>query len=231
MEIKKTNINRARNIFDRAVAILPRVDLFWYKYTYMEEVLNNAQGARQIFERWMKWEPSEEGWMAYVKFEIRYKEFENARQIFRRFVSCHPQPKSWIKYAKFEEQNNNIQLAREIYEECLQKMGEQSIDQNVYISFAKFETRHKEIERARVIFQYALDKLPEGQKENLYNSYTMFEKQFGTNEELEDVVISKSRLKKKKLTWLGKPFDQQELQKCSNVASELKLSCRIKTNV
>ena len=52
----------------------PKVDMFWYKYTYMEELLDNPQGARQVFERWMKWEPTEEGWMAYVKFEMRYKE-------------------------------------------------------------------------------------------------------------------------------------------------------------
>ncbi len=71
MEMRHKNINHARNIFDRAVAVLPRVDMFWYKYTYMEEMLDNVGGARQVFERWMQWEPSEEGWMAYVKFEQR----------------------------------------------------------------------------------------------------------------------------------------------------------------
>ena len=52
MEMKHKNVNRARNVFDRVVAILPKVDVFWYKYTYMEEVLENAPGARQIFERY-----------------------------------------------------------------------------------------------------------------------------------------------------------------------------------
>lgn len=28
--------NHARNVWDRAVALLPRVDQFWYKYSYME---------------------------------------------------------------------------------------------------------------------------------------------------------------------------------------------------
>lgn len=33
----------------------------------MEEMLGNVAGARQIFERWMQWEPDHHGWMAYIK--------------------------------------------------------------------------------------------------------------------------------------------------------------------
>ena len=32
-------VNHARNIYDRVVQLLPRVDQFWYKYTYMEACL------------------------------------------------------------------------------------------------------------------------------------------------------------------------------------------------
>ncbi|KAI9206688.1 uncharacterized protein BJ171DRAFT_17480 [Polychytrium aggregatum] len=196
MEIKWKNINRARNIFDRAVALLPRVDLFWYKYTYMEEMLDNPAGARQVFERWMAWEPSEEGWMAYVKMEKRYGEEERARQIFQRFVSVHPEPKNWLKWAKFEEQSGHVDTAREIYTQCLSTLGEDFVDQNFFVSFAKFEIRVKEIERARVIYKYALEKYTtKGTFENLQNSYTQFEKQYGVREGIEDVVISKRRLK------------------------------------
>ena len=37
-------INHARNIWDRAVTVLPRANQFWYKYTYMEEMLGNIAG-------------------------------------------------------------------------------------------------------------------------------------------------------------------------------------------
>lgn len=60
MEMRCRFVNRARNVLDRAVAILPRVDSLWYKYTYMEELLGNVNGARTIFERWMQWEPEEQ---------------------------------------------------------------------------------------------------------------------------------------------------------------------------
>lgn len=38
-----------------------------YKYIHMEEMLGNVAGARQVFERWMKWEPDHNGWAAYIK--------------------------------------------------------------------------------------------------------------------------------------------------------------------
>ena len=56
----------------------------------------------------MQWEPTEDAWMAYVKFEQRYGELERARKVFQRFVNVHPQPKNWLKWSKFEEQNGDI---------------------------------------------------------------------------------------------------------------------------
>ena len=42
--IRNRQVNHARNVFDRAVTILPRANQFWYKYTYMEEMLGNVAG-------------------------------------------------------------------------------------------------------------------------------------------------------------------------------------------
>ncbi|KAJ3376631.1 NineTeen Complex (NTC) component, partial [Entophlyctis sp. JEL0112] len=173
LEMRHKNVNMARNIFDRAVAILPRADVFWYKYAYMEEVLDNVAGARQVFERWMAWEPAEDAWLAYIKLEKRYNENEKARSVFQRFKG----------------------LDALIYEKCIESLGEDHVDQNVYISFAKFETRLKEIDRARAIYKYALSKLPKSRAENLHNVYSQFEKQYGGREGIEDVIVTKRRIK------------------------------------
>ncbi|GBC00313.1 hypothetical protein RclHR1_03810002 [Rhizophagus clarus] len=194
MEMKSRNINHARNLFDRAVTLLPRVDQFWYKYTYMEEMLGNVAGARQIFERWMQWEPDESAWNAYIKMEKRYREIDRARAIYERFVNVHPEPKNWLKWVKFEEEQNNLEKCREIFSQAIEVLGEDHMDQKIFIAFAKFETRLKEFERARVIYKYALDKLSRSKSESLYNAYTQFEKQHGDKDEIEDVVVGKRRL-------------------------------------
>ena len=78
-----------------------------YKYTYMEEMLSNVAGARQVFERWMEWEPDEQAWHSYINMELRYKEIDGARSIYERYVMVHPEIKNWVKFAKFEERQSN----------------------------------------------------------------------------------------------------------------------------
>lgn len=47
--------------------------------TTTQEMLGNSAKARAIFERWMEWEPEDNAWSAYVKFEMRQEEPANAR--------------------------------------------------------------------------------------------------------------------------------------------------------
>lgn len=76
--------------------------------------------ARQVFERWMKWEPDHHGWMAYIKFELRGNELERARGIFERYIACIPTIKAWVRYAKFEGEHGDAGRARDVYERSVQ---------------------------------------------------------------------------------------------------------------
>ena len=193
-EMKTRNINHARNLLDRAVTILPRIDKLWYKYVYMEETLGNIAGTRQVFERWMSWEPDEAAWGSYVKMEKRYGEFDRARSIYERFTVIHPEPRNWIKWARFEEENGTSQLVREVYGIAIETLGDDFMDEKLFISYARYEAKLKEYERARAIYKYALDRLPRSRSVALHKSYTTFEKQFGDREGVEDVISAKRRV-------------------------------------
>jgi crooked neck len=194
-ELKHRNINHARNLLDRAVGILPRVDKFWYKFVYMEETLNNIPAVRQIFERWMQWEPDENAWGAYIKMEKRYGEIGRARAIFERMVQIHQTPSNWLKWARFEEENADAENVRDVFSSAMEIFGDgEFIDERIYIAFARYETKLKEYERARMIYKYALERLPRSKSQALYQVYTAFEKQFGNKDGLEDVIVSKRRL-------------------------------------
>ena len=193
-EMKTRNINHARNLLDRAVTILPRIDKFWYKYVYMEETLGNIPGTRQVFERWMSWEPEEAAWAAYIKLEKRYGEYARARAIFQRFTIVHAEPKNWIKWARFEEEYGTEDNVREVFTMAIDALGEDYMDEKVFIAYARFETKLKEYERTRVIYKYGLDHLPRSKSHYLHQTYTAFEKQFGDREGVEDVILSKRRV-------------------------------------
>ena len=195
MEMKNRQVNHARNIFDRAVSLLPRANQFWYKYTYMEEMLGNVAACRQVFERWMEWEPDEQAWLTYIKFEMRYKEIDRARQIYARFVTIHPDVKNWIKFAKFEEQNGFIGKSREVYEKSIEFFGDEYLDERLFMAFAKFEESQREHERVRVIYKYALERLDKEHTQELFRQYSLYEKKYGDRAGIEDVVISKRKFK------------------------------------
>ncbi|XP_041951105.1 crooked neck-like protein 1 [Alosa sapidissima] len=193
MEMKNRQVNHSRNIWDRAITILPRVNAFWYKYTYMEEMLGNVAGCRQVFERWMEWEPEEQAWHSYINFELRYKEVEKARLIYEKFVIVHPEVKNWIKYAHFEEKHGYIAHGRKVFERAVEFFGEEYVDEHLYVAFARFEEKQKEFERVRVVYKYALDRIPKQKAQELFKNYTMFEKKFGDRRGIEDVIVSKRR--------------------------------------
>ena len=193
-ELKTRNINHARNILDRAVTILPRNDKLWYKYVYMEETVGNIAGTRQVFERWMSWEPDENAWSAYIKLEKKYGEFERARAIFERFTIVHPEPKNWLKWTRFEEEFGTSDLVREVFGIAVETLGDDFMDEKVFIAYARFEVKLKEYERARAIYKYSLDRMPRSKSVNLHKQYTTFEKQFGDRHGIEDVILGKRRV-------------------------------------
>ena len=192
-EMKSRNINHARNLLDRSVARLPRVDKLWYKFVYMEEMLGNVPGTRQVFDRWMQWQPDEMAWSAYIKLEKRYGEFDRAREIFQAFTMIHPEPRNWIKWAKFEEEFGTSDMVRDVFGAAVEALGDDFVDERLFIAYSRFEAKLKEYERARSIYKYALDRLPRSRSMILHKAYTTFEKQFGDRDGVEDVVLSKRR--------------------------------------
>ncbi|KAJ1832564.1 NineTeen Complex (NTC) component, partial [Coemansia sp. RSA 2703] len=159
----------------------------------MEETLGNVSGARDIFNRWMQWEPPEDAWLAFVKLEKRYGEVENVRAVFARMVHVHPQPKAWLRWAAFEEEQGEVEHVRDVFGQAIDRLGIEHADQHVFLAFARFEARQDEIERARAIFRYALERLPRARSLALYRQYVLFEKQHGAPRQIEVVVAAGRR--------------------------------------
>ena len=141
----------------------------------------------------MEFEPDEQAWLTYIKFELRYKERERARVIYEGLITAHPEPKYWIKYARFEENHSYINNARKIYERAVAFYGDEFLEEDLFIAFAKFEEKQKEHERVRVIYRYALDKMTKDRCMNLYNEYTRHEKKYGDKASIDNVITSKRK--------------------------------------
>jgi crooked neck len=184
----------ARNLLDRAVTILPRIDKLWFKYVMVEETLGNVAGARAVFSRWLDWEPDAAAWSAAIKFEIRYQEFDRARELYEAFTTVHPEPPNWLKWTRFEAEHGTSDLVREVFGAAIERLGEEFMSEKIFIEYARFECKLNEFERARALYRWALDRMPRSKSVNLHKAYTTFEKQFGDQEGVEDVVLAKRRV-------------------------------------
>ena len=141
----------------------------------------------------MEWEPEEQAWLSYIKMELRYKEIDRARYIYERFIQTHPEVKNWIRYARFEEQSGFLSNSRNVFERATEFFGEDHMDEKLYVAFARFEEGCREYDRARTIYKYALEHIPKQEAQELFKSYTQFEKKYGDRAGIEDVIISKRK--------------------------------------
>lgn len=210
-ELSHKNVTHARNLLDRGVTTLPRVDKLWFLYVQTEETLRNYHMIRVIFERWLSWNPNASAWDAYINFEKRYDEYDNAREIFTRYVQVHSSGDVWLKWIDFEmnfvpREPLQISRIRNLFELSVDTMlvSGLSKDLNLPIIISKWSTWEiscQEYERARAIFQLMLENeriqsiITSDQRINIYQAYTEFEKTHGNKNTIESSILMKRKLK------------------------------------
>lgn len=193
MEMRHRFVNHARNVFDRAVALLPRVDQLWLKYAHFEELLDQADLARLVYSRWLKWMPGPSAYFAFIRFELRHGAVARARGVYNDLVRAHRTAHSYIKFAKFEERQGEFARARNVYSRATEELASPQQTAGLFLSFAKFEERRKQAPRARAIYSFAVKQLPKDEAFELHRAYTSFEKQQGERTILDDLLVTKKR--------------------------------------
>lgn len=163
LELAHKNINHARNLLDRAVKTLPRVNKLWFLYVLTEEMLKNYQMVRSVFEKWLEWHPDVSAWDAYISFEARYEEIDNVRSIFKRYLAEFPEGTTWCKWLDYEIENNekDIPTIRAVFESAIDTLlVENPEDENIFdivVRWSDWEASCNESDRALEIYKILLD--------------------------------------------------------------------------
>uniref|UniRef100_A0A8C9H4Q9 Crooked neck-like protein 1 n=1 Tax=Piliocolobus tephrosceles TaxID=591936 RepID=A0A8C9H4Q9_9PRIM len=195
VELSNKNINSARNLLERVVLLLPMENIFWKKYAHLEELLNNYVNTRNIYERWVEWKIDETSFLCYINFEERCKEIKRCREIFERLIVTIPKLECFYKFIKFEKKYKNIDRARACFEKCIELLPSSFLDEQFYIYFCQFEEENHEYERCRQIYIECLKRLPKEKSKILYQNFLQFQKKYSTNEELNQTLLLKERIK------------------------------------
>ncbi|RCK62447.1 Pre-mRNA-splicing factor CLF1 [Candida viswanathii] len=217
LELSHKNVNHARNLLDRAVKTLPRVNKLWFLYVLTEEMLKDYQMVRSVFENWLAWHPDASAWDAYISFEARYEEVSRVRSIFRRYLSEFPQGYTWYKWIDYEMENNGQDIAtiRAVFESAVDTLLAENPDDEKFfdlvVRWADWEAGAvNETERALEIYKVLLGgkvQIPASLRNRLQTAFKEFKSSIREDGKSSEIAEQLKKLAKYRNAIKENPYD------------------------
>ena len=185
-----SNLESTREVYERAIANIPRLQekTYWERYIYLwinyalyeELIANDISRTREVYRSSLKIIPHTQFtfgkvWVMYAKFEIRQKELATARKVLGTAIGKCPKPKLFKGYIELELQLREFDRCRKIYEKYLEYDPGNSI---TWIKYAELEAILGDVERSRAIYNLAIEQ-PLDLPEVLWKSFIDFETEQG----------------------------------------------------
>lgn len=172
-EDSQGEMERARNVYERALDVEYRNVTIWLKYAEMEMKHKNVNLARNLWDRAVTLLPRvSQFWYKYIYMEDILGNYANARQIFERWMEWQPDEQAWNSYVKFEMRNGEVERARSVYQRYVQS----NPTVKTWVRWARFEEKLGEVARSREVYEKAIDYLGDlANDELLFIAFAEFE--------------------------------------------------------
>jgi crooked neck len=172
-EDSQGELERARNVYERALDVDYRNVTIWLKYAEMEMKRKNVNLARNLWDRAVTVLPRvNQFWYKYIYMEDILGNYANARQIFERWMEWQPDEQAWNSYVKFEMRNGEVERARSVYQRYVQS----NPTVKTWVRWARFEEKLGEVARSREVYEKAIDYLGDlANDELLFIAFAEFE--------------------------------------------------------
>lgn len=193
------NLDRVRDIYERAVANIPpapqktlwqRYVYLWINYALWEELeAKDIEKAREVYKAAIKLIPHKnftfgKVWILWSHFEVRQGNLSGARKVFGECLGRCPKEKVFKAYIQLELKLGEVDRCRILYDKYLQWNPENC---NAWIQFAELETSLGELERSRAIFEMAIGQPLLDMPEMLWKQYIDFEISLDEHERTRDL--------------------------------------------
>ncbi|XP_073127826.1 uncharacterized protein [Henckelia pumila] len=179
--------NRIEDVYERAIANIPRVQKkrYWRPYIYLwisyvlyqELDARNVDRTRELYKSCLETIPHDKFsfgkiWLMAARFEIRQLDIDRARRILGSAIGRAPKDKIFKNYIEMELRLGNIERCRKLYDKYLEWSPENSC---VWSKFAELERSLAETERARALFERAINQPALDMPQVLWKAYIDFE--------------------------------------------------------
>uniref|UniRef100_A0A0K0FKW4 Protein crooked neck (inferred by orthology to a D. melanogaster protein) n=1 Tax=Strongyloides venezuelensis TaxID=75913 RepID=A0A0K0FKW4_STRVS len=172
-EISIGEIERARNVYERALSQFPTNPTLYLQYAEMECKNKQVNHARNIYDRAVLILPrNSQFWTKYALLEETIGNIPGARTVFERWMETEPDEQAWQTYINFEKRYKEHDKVANIYQRFLHVHGD--IEKN-WVKYAKYEESAGIIDTARKVFESAVNYFQEHVSGYLLSEFAKFE--------------------------------------------------------
>ncbi|PHH53087.1 Pre-mRNA-splicing factor clf1 [Ceratocystis fimbriata CBS 114723] len=199
LEESALDIDRARDVYERAIAQIPPVEekRYWRRYIYLfiffalfeEEIAQDIPRAHEVYKVALQLVPHKKFtfsklWLLKAQFEIRQGDLAAARKTMGTAIGMCPKDKSFRGYIELELKLFEFVRCRQLYEKHIEWNPSNS---QTWIKFAELERGLDDIDRCRAIFNLAISQDSLDMPELTWKAFIDFEEEEGEYEHARDL--------------------------------------------
>ncbi|KAF8069179.1 pre-mRNA-splicing factor CLF1 [Lyophyllum atratum] len=156
-EIETKDYNRARQIYQTAMSLVPHKQFtfakLWVMFAKFEVRRLDLPAARRILGTGIGMCPKEALFKGYIELEIELREFDRARTLYEKYLEYdHANSPAWIKFAELESQLQDFSRTRAIFELAVAQ-SPLSMPELLWKAYIDFEIDEGEREIARALYE------------------------------------------------------------------------------
>lgn len=170
-EIETHDYDRAREIYNAAIAVIPHRRFtfakLWIQFARFEVRRLHLAAARKIMGTAIGMAPKLKLFTAYIELELSLKEFDRARKIYEKAIEWDPtNSQTWVRFAELEKNLFDVDRARALFElgvaqaEGAEEGSSGGLDmpEIVWKAYIDFEFEEREWERVDALYERLLAK-------------------------------------------------------------------------
>jgi crooked neck len=191
LEESNGNLERIRDVYERAIANVPpvatkdawrRYIYLWIQYALFEELIaDDLERAQQVYSAALALIPHSaftfgKMWLLAAQALVRRKDLNSARRLLGRALGTCAKPNIYKGYIELELQLGEVDRCRTLYQKFIEFSPHSC---SAWQQFAELEKGLEEDERARAIFELAVSQSELDAPEQLWKAYIDFEIELG----------------------------------------------------
>lgn len=211
------NVERCREIYERAISFLPPVQekRYWKRYIYLwihyviyeELTTKDIERTRSIYHKLLQQVIPHQvftfakAWLLYAHFEIRQGKLDAARKILGQAIGmCPGKKKLYLGYIELEMSLGEMTHVRKLYEKYVESSP---VNVEAWLAYANFEINLQEFSRARALFKLAVKQPVLDRPELLWKSYIDLEISLKNVDEVHTLYSSLLEKTKHVKVWIS----------------------------